>query len=190
VLKGARLLFGNPLIRFALAIEFVSAIAGAQILVNTVGHVKEGLGLNDTYYGWVMGAFGIGASIAAFGGGFDKTTSRRVSLIGGALLLGAAIIGANYVGYPVLLGLWVLAGLGQSLAEIPSETLIGEQIEGSQQGKVFGSHFAFSHLWWAIAYPIAGFTGSQFPGQNFLYGGALTLLLLGLALAFQGKRSR
>ena len=190
VLKGARLLFGNPLIRFALAIEFVSAIAGAQILVNTVGHVKEGLGLNDTYYGWVMGAFGIGASMAAFGGGFDKTTSRRVSLIGGALLLGAAIIGANYVGYPVLLGLWVLAGLGQSLAEIPSETLIGEQIEGSEQGKVFGSHFAFSHLWWAIAYPIAGFTGSQFPGQNFLYGGALTLLLLGLALAFQGKRSR
>lgn len=182
VVKGARLLFGNPLIRFALAIEFVSAIAGAQILVNTVGHVKDGLRLTDASYGWVMGAFGIGATLAAFGGSYDKTTSRRVSLIIGALLLGLAIIGANYVGYPVLLMLWVLAGLGQSLAEIPSETLIGEQIDGSQQGKVFGSHFAFSHLWWAIAYPIAGFTGSQFPGQNFLYGGLLTLGLLGLAL--------
>jgi len=29
VLKGARLLLGNKLIRFALSIEFVSAIAGA-----------------------------------------------------------------------------------------------------------------------------------------------------------------
>lgn len=182
VIKGASLLFGKPQIRFALAIEFVSAIAGAQILVNTVGHVKNGLDLTNTYYGWVMGAFGIGATIAAFGGSYDKTPSRRVSLIGGAVLLGLAITGANYVAYPVLLGLWLVAGLGQSLAEIPSETLIGEQIEASQQGKVFGSHFAFSHLWWAIAYPIAGFTGSQFPKVNFLYGGLLTLALLAVVL--------
>lgn len=189
VLQGARLLFGNPLIRFALAIEFVSAIAGAQILVNTVSHIKDGLKLPDMYYGWVMGAFGIGATIAAFGGSYDKTTSRRMSLIVGALLLGLAIIGANYVGYPTLLVLWVMAGLGQSLAEIPSETLIGEQVESSQQGKVFGSHFAFSHLWWAIAYPIAGFTGSQFPGQNFLYGGLLTLgLLVGTLVVFRPKQ--
>lgn len=182
VVQGATLLFSKPQIRFALAIEFVSAIAGAQILVNTVGHVKDGLDLPDTYYGWVMGAFGIGATIAAFGGSYDKTSSRRVSLISGAVLLGLAITGANYVAYPVLLGLWLVAGLGQSLAEIPSETLIGEQIEASQQGKVFGSHFAFSHLWWAIAYPIAGYTGSHFPEANFLYGGLLTLTLLLVAM--------
>ena len=183
VVKGATLLFSTPVIRFALAIEFVSAIAGAQILVNTIGHVKDGLNLTDAAYGWVMAAFGIGATVAAFFSGIlDTTPSRRKSLIVGALLLGFAIAGANYVGYPVLLILWVLAGLGQSLAEIPSETLIGEQIEASQQGKVFGSHFAFSHLWWAIAYPIAGFTGSQFPGQNFLYGGLFTLGLLGIVL--------
>lgn len=176
--KGARLLFTHPTIRFALAIEFVSAIAGAQILVNTVGHVKEGLGLTDTYYGWVMGAFGIGATLAAFGSGYDKSSSRRMTLIGGALLLGLALLSANYVSYAVMLVLWLLAGFGQSLAEIPSETLIGENIDPTWQGRVYGSHFAFSHLWWAIAYPIAGFTGSQFPGQNFLYGGLLTLVLL------------
>jgi hypothetical protein len=60
VLKGVRLLFGDKLIRFALSIEFVSAIAGAQILVNTVGHIKSGLHLNDQHYGWVMAAFGVG----------------------------------------------------------------------------------------------------------------------------------
>ncbi len=189
VVKGARLLFGQPLIRFALAIEFVSAVAGAQILVNTVGHVKEGLHLTDTYYGWVMGAFGIGATLAAFlSGSLDKTPSRRVSLIVGALLLGVAILGANAVSYPVLLGLWLCAGLGQSLAETPSETLIGENITDAEQGKVYGSHFAFSHLWWAIAYPIAGYTGSHFPNANFLYGGLITLaLLLAAILIFRPK---
>ncbi|CAN5485190.1 MFS transporter [soil metagenome] len=185
ILKGARLLFGNKLIRFALSIEFVSAIAGAQILVNTIGHVKSGLHLNDQHYGWVMAAFGIGAAIAAFvSGAIDKSRSRKTSLIIGALMLGLAITGTNYVSFGMMLALWVVAGLGQSLAEIPSETLIGENIPAAEQGKVYGSHFAFSHLWWAIAYPIAGFLGSRFPTTNFLYGGLMTISLLFIIYIF------
>jgi NRE family putative nickel resistance protein-like MFS transporter len=186
VVSGARLLFSNPLIRFALMIEFISAVAGAEILVNTIGHIKQGLNLTDRYYGWVMAAFGVGASVAAFfSGSLDKSKSRRTSLIAGTLVLGLAIVTANYVGFSVLMVLWLLAGLGQSLAEIPSEALIGENIQESQQGKVYGSHFAFSHLWWAVAYPIAGFTGSRFPGQDFLLGGGLTIVLLLIALLVQ-----
>lgn len=182
-IKGIRLLFKNRLIRFSLFIEFVSAIAGAQILVNTVGHIKSGLHLDDKHYGWVMAAFGIGASIAAFvAGSLDKTKSRRLSLIAGALVLAVTISITNFVGYPIMLVLWLFAGLGQSLAEMPSETLIGENIAENEQGKVYGSHFAFSHLWWAIAYPIAGFTGSHFVGRDFLYGGIISLMLLALAL--------
>ncbi|RKD15108.1 MFS transporter [Pelobium manganitolerans] len=185
VAKGARLLFSNKLIRFALSIEFVSAIAGAQILVNTVGHVKSGLQLTDRHYGMVMSAFGIGAAIAAFvSGAIDKSKSRKVSLVVGAFILALAISAANYLNFSFLLGLWVFAGLGQSLAEIPSETLIGENIADQEQGKVYGSHFAFSHLWWAIAYPIAGYFGSKFPNDNFLYGGMMAMALLIIAYVF------
>ncbi len=184
-IKGVRLLFKNPLIRFALFIEFVSAIAGAQILVNTVGHIKNVLHLDDRHYGWVMAAFGIGASIAAFvAGNLDKTKTRRLSLIIGALVLAITISITNFVGYPVMLVLWLFAGLGQSLAEMPSETLIGENIPENEQGKVYGSHFAFSHLWWAIAYPIAGYTGSHFPGKDFLLGGVISGAFLLIALFF------
>jgi MFS transporter, NRE family, putaive nickel resistance protein len=187
--KGTTLLFKHPAIRFALIIEFISAIAGAQILVNTVGHIKQGLSLTDKHYGWVMAAFGVGAAIAALvSGSIDKTKTRRVSLIIGAVLMALAITGANYTGFALLLLLWLFAGLGQSLAEIPSETLIGENIEDSQQGRVYGAHFAWSHLWWAIAYPIAGFTGSHFPSNNFLIGGILTGCLLVLAYLFFAKR--
>ncbi|MES2063110.1 MAG: MFS transporter [Bacteroidota bacterium] len=185
VINGIKLLFGNPIIRFALIIEFVSAIAGAQILVNSVGHIKSSLHLDDKHYGWVMTAFGIGASIAAFvAGSLDKTKTRRLSLIVGALILAITISITNFVSFPIMLILWVFAGLGQSLAEMPSETLIGENIAENEQGKVYGSHFAFSHLWWAIAYPIAGFTGSHFPGKDFLYGGIISLLLLVVSLFF------
>jgi NRE family putative nickel resistance protein-like MFS transporter len=189
-IKGIRLLFKNPSIRFALIIEFISAIAGAQILVNTVGHIKSGLHLDDRHYGWAMAAFGIGASIAAFvAGSLDKTKSRRLSLIVGALVLSVTISITNFVGYAVMLVLWLFAGLGQSLAEMPSETLIGENIPENEQGKVYGSHFAFSHLWWAIAYPVAGFTGSHYPGKDFLIGGIIAVIFLGIALSAMGKRT-
>ena len=178
VIKGIRLLFGNKILRFALSIEFVSAIAGAMILVNTISHIKNGLQLDNKYYGWVMATFGIGAAIAAFvSGSLDKSKTRTVSLISGALVLGITICFANYVPYSLLLILWLFAGLGQSLAEMPSETLIAENIASTDQGKVYGSHFAFSHLWWAISYPIAGFLGSRFPQKDFLYGGLLTLII-------------
>lgn len=188
VIKGVKLLFSNRIIRFALCIEFVSAIAGAMILVNTIGHVKNNLQLGDNYYGWIMAAFGIGAGVSAFVlGSLDKSKTRSLSLISGAIVLGLSILFANYVPYATLILLWVLAGLGQSLAEMPSETLIAENVSNENQGKVYGSHFAFSHLWWAIAYPVAGFLGTNFPERGFLYGGLLTLAFATLALLLKPK---
>ncbi|SDR70154.1 MFS transporter, NRE family, putaive nickel resistance protein [Gillisia sp. Hel1_33_143] len=185
VTKGIRLLFQNKYIRFALFIELVTAMAGAFILVNTIILVKSGLDLTDKDYGLIMAAFGIGATVAAFiSGAIDKSKSREVSLVLGALVLALAISAANYLNFSLLFVFWIFAGLGQSLAEIPSETLIGENIPDSEQGKVYGSHFAFSHLWWAFAYPIAGFLGTYFPEKEFLYGGIITLSLLIIVFLF------
>jgi NRE family putative nickel resistance protein-like MFS transporter len=62
-----------------------------------------------------MAAFGIGASIAAFvEGSPDKTKTRRLSLIVGALVLAITISIANFVGYPVMLVLWCLQDWGKT----------------------------------------------------------------------------
>ncbi len=191
VWKGIRLLFANPVLRLALSVEFVAAIAGAQILVNTIGHVKTDLQLTDSNYGWAMGVFGVGAAVAAFTAGIlDRSKTRSTSLLLGVFLLGGAVALANTAGYVGLLVLWAFAGLGQSLAEMPSETLIGEQIASEDQAKVYGSHFAFSHLWWAIAYPIAGFLGTDYPRHDFLYAGGLTLVLSLVVLFLFLRRNR
>lgn len=192
VQKGSKLLFSNKAVRFSLLIEFVSAIAGAQILVNTVGYVKGQLHLTDRHYGFVMAAFGIGAAIAAFASGnFDRSNNRIASLLTGGVLMCFEIAFGNFVAFTTLLLLWLIAGFSQTLAEIPAQILIAEQIPREEHGKVYGAHFAWSHLWWAIGYPIAGFTGSRFPNREFLIGAIVAAILFVLVtLFFYPRRSR
>lgn len=179
MLTGTKLLFKKRPIRFALLMELVAAIAGAQILVNTIGHIKGDLHLTDVYYGWVMAAFGIGATIAAFTtNSVDRSKNKTTVLILGAAMIALSVTMANVVPYAVLVMLWVMAGLGQSFTEMPSQILIAENTDFSQQGRVYGAHFAWSHLWWAIGYLFAGFTGTNFANNDFLIGGILGLLLL------------
>jgi NRE family putative nickel resistance protein-like MFS transporter len=178
ILKGTRLLFTNNAIRFALLIELVSAIAGAQILVNTVGYIKGQLHLTDKHYGYVMAAFGIGAAIAAFASGnFDKSKNRIASLLIGGGLICVSIAFGNYVDFITFFILWLIAGFSQTLAEMPSQILIAEKIPKEEHGKVYGAHFAWSHLWWAFAYPIAGFTGTRFQNKEFLIGAVISMVL-------------
>jgi len=188
--EGTTRLFMDIPIRYALAMELVAAVAGAQILVNTIGYLKGGLQQGDVQYGWVMAAFGIGATLSALAvGALDKKLTRTNFILLGAALTTSALLPANAVGYVPLLGLWLLAGAGQNWVNLPAQALIAERIPSAIQGGVYGAHFAWSHLWWALAYPLAGWLGSSFPGQSFLYGGLIGLALLAivqLTLAPQG----
>src|SRR5215213_4780243 len=183
IVKGTRLLFTDKAVRFALLIELVSAIAGAQILVNTVGYIKGQLHLTDKHYGYVMAAFGIGAAVAAFASGnLDKSKNRLASLLIGGGLVCISIAFGNYVGFIALFVVWAIAGFAQTLAEMPSQILIAEKIPKEEHGKVYGAHFAWSQLWWAFAYPIEGYTGTHFRSIEFLIGAAISLGLFVLII--------
>ncbi len=191
VTKGIHLLFSNKILWFSLSMEFVAAIAGALVLVNSVALVKNTMQLDDSHYGLIMAFFGLGGAITAFLlGSLDKSKSRSLSLISGALLISVSVSFANFVSFNGLVVLWILAGIGQTLADLPSETLIGENINVKDQANVYGSHFAFSHLWWFIAYPIAGFLGNTFPDRSFLYGGIMSLFLTVAAILIFKKPFR
>jgi len=82
--------------------------------------------------------------------------------------------------------LWLIAGAGQSLVNLPTQTLIADRTPTALQGRVYGAHFAWSHLWWALSYPMAGWLGSQFSRVSFFYGsliGGLLLLIVQLTLS-------
>ncbi|MGD1951897.1 MAG: MFS transporter [Leptolyngbyaceae cyanobacterium] len=176
---GTRCLFADAPIRYALMLQFVGAIAGAQILVNTVGHVQSGLQLGKLEYGWVMAAFGIGATLASVGLGNSRRQLNSVLLTSfGTVLITLALLPANLVNLGGLLVLWAIAGIGQTLVNVPTQTLIADRVAVEAQGRVYGAHFAWSHLWWALAYPLAGWLGSALPSQNFFFSGLLGLGLL------------
>jgi NRE family putative nickel resistance protein-like MFS transporter len=186
ILKGTKLLFTIVPIRFSLLIELAAAIAGAQIIVNSVGHIRGDLLLSDKEYGWTMAAFGIGATIGAFtANSLDKSRNKTILLAIGALLLGVSVSLANFVSLEAFIILWVIAGLGQNFACMPSQILIAENIRLEEQGKVYGSHFAWTHLWWALGYIIAGFTGAFCKSCDFLMGGLLSLGLLAAIILYR-----
>jgi MFS transporter, NRE family, putaive nickel resistance protein len=177
--KGTIYLFIDPLIRYALALQLIVAIAGAEILVNTVGYVQGALQFTKTEYGWVMAAFGIGATIASIGLGYFQQKISPVLLISiGAILITMSLLPANQVNLSGLLLLWSIAGVGQTLVNVPTQTLIADRFAVEIQGCLYGAHFAWSHLWWAIAYPLAGWMGNSFPSYNFFYSSLIGSVLL------------
>jgi MFS transporter, NRE family, putaive nickel resistance protein len=185
---GTFCLLVDPLMRYALILQLIGAIAGAAILVNTVGHVQGTLQLGKLEYSWVMAAFGMGATLASVGLGNLRQSSNRIADInGGMLLLIPALLPANWVSIWGLLLLWAIAGMGQTLVNVSTQTLIADRVAVELQGRVYGAHFAWSHLWWAFAYPLAGWMGSAIPSGYFFYSSLLGIVLLALTWVILGS---
>lgn len=166
--------------RYALLLELAGAISGAWILVNTVGYVKGLLRLGDAQYGWVMASFGVGATLAALATGALERRLRRTTFVFlGAVVTTLAVLPANFLPLAPLMAFWFMAGAGQNWVNLPTQALIADRTPQELQGRVYGAHFAWSHLWWAVAYPLAGWLGSVAASRSFLLGGLIGLMLLG-----------
>jgi len=172
-------LFTDSSMRYVLMMQLVAAIAGAQILVNTVSYVQGTLGLGKVEYGWVMAAFGLGATLASIGLGNSIRHYRKPILVRtGVILLTLSLLPANFAGFGWLLILWMIAGVGKTLVNLPAQVLIADRVSVESQGRIYGAHFAWSHLWWAFSYLIAGWMGNHLPTQSFFYSSVISATLL------------
>jgi MFS transporter, NRE family, putaive nickel resistance protein len=191
---GSFCLWRDRPMRYALLLQLVAALAGAQVLVNTVSYVQGALHLGKSEYGWVMGAFGIGATIAAGALGRYATPQNRLKYLAlGSLIITLAVLPANLANFGGLIGLWAIAGMGQSIVDLPTQTLIADRVSVELQGRVYGAHFAWSHLWWVIAYPIAGLSQGLYPQQYFAVSGAIgvcSIIMLGIVMRLFPAQNR
>ncbi len=184
-------LFKNMDLRTPLFMQLVTSIAGAMILVGTVGYVKGNLNQGEVEYGWVMASLGVGASLAAFVLGNLKESISRVRLtVIGAVVVSIVIIPGNFLPLPFLMVAWFIAGASQSLVNVSMQTLIALNIPKNEQGRVYGAHFAWSHLWWAFAYPLAGLLERFYDDSNFLVGGIAALILFLVVMITLKKNGR
>ncbi len=176
---GSLCLWRDRSLRYGLLLQGISALAGAQILVNTVSYVQGVLDLGKVEYGWVMGAFGLGATIAAALFPRVSRPENRLRIMGLGCLGMTGVMGlAQGANLGSLMALWAIAGVGQSLMELSMQTLMADRISVELQGRVYGAQFAWSHLWWMLAYPIAGSLAQSPQQPYFLMGCAIAVVLL------------
>ena len=175
---GSQCLWWDAAMRYGLLLQLVAAIAGAEILVNTVGYVQGTLQAGSQAYGSIMAALGVGATLAAVIWGASCHRMSAVGVMGlGGILTVLPLLAAYGANVPSLALLWAIAGIGKTLLNVPMQTVIAERVAVDLQGRVYGAQFAWSHLWWVLAYPLAGWFGSQFPAQHFFHAGLSSMVL-------------
>ena len=167
--RGIRIYLATPRLRGLLALNLAVSSAGAMVLVNSVILVRGQLGLNDSALAWTMFAFGAGSMIAALllPRVLDNLADRPVMVAGAwtmvaALLALAAAILATGLTWPLLLGIWLVIGIGYSTVQTPSGRLLRRSAHAEDRPAVFAAQFALSHACWLVTYPLSGWLMTAF----------------------------
>lgn len=161
--RGLRIYIKTPRLRGLLALTFAVSAAGSMVIVNTVVLVQSVFGLTQQSTAVALAAFGGGSMIAALAlpGLLDRFDDRPVMLIGAGILVATMLAGAALPGYGVLLGLWVIIGVGYSVTQTPAGRLIRRSSNPEDRPALFAAQFALSHAAWLVTYPLAGWLGAS-----------------------------
>ena len=183
--RGMRIYLATPRLRGLLALNLAAAAAGAMVLVNSVVLVRGTLALSDSALAWTMFAFGAGSILVALllPKLLDRAPDRPVMIAGAALmvatLLGLAVEVATFgLVWPVLLGAWLLVGLGYAAVLTPSGRLLRRSSHAEDRPALFAAQFALSHACWLLTYPLSGWLMTRF--------GLVTALVVLAAIAMAG----
>ena len=162
--RGMRIYLRTPRLRGLLALNLAIASGSAMVIVNTVVLVQSRLGLNQKFTALALAAFGAGSMMVALvlPRILDRLPERRVMLAGAALIAAALLVGGVVPnGFYWLLGLWLLVGVGYSLAQTPSGRLLRRSSHAEDRPALFAAQFALSHACWLLTYPLAGWLGAK-----------------------------
>lgn len=191
VATGVRTLFGHPVLRYGLLLNFAGAVTGAAIIVDSIVYAKEYLGLGDAAYGLLMGAAGLGSILGALVARRRQAAGSRLPLmLAGPVLLGAATLPVILQpGIELTAVLWLAVGFAQSLMSVPAGAFLGELVPSELRGRTFAANFAVTHAWWLVTYPLAGY-GAAWIGApaTFTAAGAVVLVLAVVSWFAEGRR--
>ncbi|AEA68517.1 MULTISPECIES: MFS transporter [Pseudomonas] len=179
--RGMRIFLATPRLRGLLALNLTVAAASAMVIVNTVVLVQSRFALPQTSTALALAAFGGGSMIAALvlPRLLKDIKDRTAMLFGGGILVIGLAMGINLTTYNFLLPLWMVLGVGYSLAQTPSGRLLRRSAHTEDRPALFAAQFALSHACWLITYPLAGWLGADvsltaaFFGLALVAGGAL-----------------
>lgn len=179
---GMRSMLTRWPLRVSLFLALQASIAGAFVLVGTIGLVKTGFGLGDTHYAWLMAAYGAGSVGGAFAyAKFHKLRSGIFQCTSPLMVL-ALFWAGSALSYGWMFPAWMALGAGQAILGVKGNELLATNSGIEERASIFSAHFALSHAGWGLAYPLAGWTVSQwgFTIAALGFGSALVLVSLPL----------
>ena len=161
--RGVRIYFSTPRLRGLLALNLAIAAGSAMVIVNTVVLVQSTLGLEQKFTALALAAFGAGSMIVAIALPriLERLPERRVMLAGATVIACALLTGSALLpSFTLLLVLWLIVGMGYSLAQTPSGRLLRRSSSPQDRPALYAAQFALSHACWLLTYPIAGWLGA------------------------------
>ncbi|TXN47400.1 MFS transporter [Methylobacterium sp. WL7] len=178
--RGLRIYLATPRLRGLLALNLAVASAGAMVIVNTVVIVQGLLERPQADVALALGLFGGGSMIAALTLPrlLDRLSDRAI-MIPAAALLGVVLLGVaamtwgGTIGWPLLLGTWLILGIAYSAVQTPTGRLLRRSATPEDRPAVFAAQFALSHAAWLLTYPLAGWLGPSvgMPATLAILGG-------------------
>ncbi|MFD0418349.1 MFS transporter [Streptomyces sp. NPDC127108] len=166
--SGIRTFLRTPRLRGIMALNLVVAAAGSIVVVNTVNHVRDGLGGSQSDVAWMLAASGTGTLLAALAlpRVLDRIAARTVMMTGAAVLVGGTTAAvtliatglATWTGTAVI---WTVIGIGMALIITPTGKVLRASVARNAIPEAFAAQFSLSHLAWLITYPVAGWLGTN-----------------------------
>lgn len=160
--RGPRLFLRTPDLRGLLALHVVVGCASAMVMVNTVVLVQGEFGLDRQASARAFAAFGFGAILGAMTliPSLRNLPERAVMLAGAALtclgLFAGALFATDYHG---LLAVWVVIGLGTSMALTPAIFLIRRIARPDDTQLLFAGEISLANGFLLLGYSAAGWLG-------------------------------
>lgn len=165
---GVAAFFARPTLRSLLALDVCVAASGAFVLVQTVVIAQSHFSGNESLVAVLLGCNGAGSMVSALAlPRWLPRLGERTTMMGGAYLVTAAIIGAAMVltmppspGSLIAIGLlWAIHGLGWSAIQTPIGRILARGTAPEALPSIFAARFSLSHAAWLWAYPLAGVLG-------------------------------
>lgn len=183
--RGLRIYLATPRLRGLLALSLAVSAGGSMVIVNTVVLVQNQFGMSQRETALALAAFGAGSMIAALTLPrlLDQIPDRPAMLAGAAVLAAGLFAGLAAGSYALLLPLWLVLGIGYSLAQTPSGRLLRRSAQPEDRPAVFAAQFALSHACWLLTYPLAGWLGATAGMKaTFVALGAIAAVAIALAM--------
>lgn len=178
---GVSLLFGDPVLRIAMAVLVGSLIAMSTSISADVFFAQQTLGVGSIGLGLLLSAWMLGMVVGALGPGARVPTGMLAGVaVLAAALQGVGKLGAAAIGLlPAALALYLLGGAAHGVKNVSARTLIHERVAAEAHGRAFAAYAALRNSAELAALGLGGLMVE-------LLGARLTLAVAGGGTALVG----